>query len=377
MSERLEFAQSMFSGKSMHGVFRRLAEIFPIATMTASPTPMSFVEGEPLTLPETYRHESEEKSTEAFLSLTDTVALVVIQDGRMRLERYALSGGERTHWTSMSVAKSFTSAALGIAAAEAGLNIEDDIAIHLPELKGSAYDGARIRDVLQMSSGARWNEDYSDPDSDINRFIEVFAVGGSFNALAARLKRQREPGTFNLYNSIDTQVLGMLLTKVTGRPIRDYMEEKLWHPLGMESDGHWLVDSDGMEMAYGGLQATARDFAKIGELFRNGGNWRGKQIVPASWVKASVTPDAPHLMPGKRDTSDSAFGYGYQWWLMDGEEGEFSAIGVYNQFVYVNPARKLVVTKLSASPDYGQTNDERTYREFETVELFRAIGRSL
>jgi len=175
------------------------------------------------------------------------------------------------------------------------------------------------------------------------------------------------------YNSTDTQVLGMLLKKVTGRTIRDYMEEKLWHPLGMEHDAHWLVDSTGMEMAYGGLNATARDYAKIGELYRNGGRWQERQIVPAAWVKASLEADAPHLKAGNTGLADSIFSYGYQWWL-PGDDGEFSAIGVYNQFVYVDPKRDLVIVKLSANRIYGTTNDESSFRETETIELFRAIG---
>ncbi len=237
----------------------------------------------------------------------------------------------------MSVAKSFTSAALGIAWGE-GLfgSVEEIVSDHLPALKGSAYDGVSIKDVLQMSSGARWNEDYSDPESDMNRFIAVFADGGSFDALPPTMVRQRPPGTYNLYNSIDTHVLGMLLKKVTGQPLRDYFEDRIWHPLGMQDDAHWLVDSEGMEMAFGGLNATARDYAKLGELYRSGGAWNGRQIIPEAWVKASLVPDGPHLVPGNHGLSDTAFGYGYQWWLTDGDDGEFSAIGVYNQFIYVN-----------------------------------------
>ncbi|MBX3578493.1 MAG: serine hydrolase [Rhizobiaceae bacterium] len=378
MNERLEFARSMFSGARQTATFNRLAEIFPVSSMTPSPAPRPFPRGPEMKLPATYRWEGKELSSAALLDDTDTVALLVIRDGRMVLEHYAMTGGAGVQWTSMSVAKSFTSAAIGIAIADGLIqSVDVPVSRYLPQLRpGTAYHGVSLKDVLQMSSGARWSEDYSDPESDMNRFIAVFAHGGSFGEIATTMVRQRQPGTYNLYNSIDTQILGMVLKAATGRTIRDYVEEKIWHPLGMEDAAHWLVDSDGMEMAYGGLQATARDFAKLGELYRLRGNWHGRQVVPEAWVKASVTPDAPHLVPGKRDTSDSAFGYGYQWWLMDGDEGEFSAIGVYNQFVYVNPARGLVITKLSANPTYGQTNDESSYREFETIELFRAIGRA-
>jgi CubicO group peptidase (beta-lactamase class C family) len=152
------------------------------------------------------------------------------------------------------------------------------------------------------------------------------------------------------------------------------MQEKLWHPLGMESSGHWLLDGAGVEMAYACLNATARDYAKIGELYRQRGAWQGRQIVPAEWVRASVTPDAPHLAPGE---VDPLFGYGYQWWVIDGGEGEFAAIGVYNQFVYVNETRGVTIVKLSASRNYGSSDDEASYREHETVALFRAMAAGL
>jgi CubicO group peptidase (beta-lactamase class C family) len=376
---RIDYISSLFTGASQRDNFQRLDSIFPVATMTAAQAPFRFAEGRPLQLPSQYSHDGgPPKSVEDFLSLTETMALLVIEDGAIRFERYAPWGGRDAKWVSMSVAKSFVSAAIGIAVQDGFIgDVSEPIAAYLPALAGSAYDGVPIKDILQMSSGARWNEDYSDPDSDINRFAAIFAQGGSFDAFPATLSRERASGTFNLYNSTDTQVLGMLLVAATGRTIADYMQEKLWHPLGMEADGQWLLDSTGMEMAFAGLNAVARDYAKLGELFRNGGAWQGRQVVPADWVKASLTADGPHLQPGDTELSDSLFGYGYQWWLMDGEEGEFAAIGVYNQFVYVNPAKKLVIVKLSSSPDYGTVNDESTYCEYETISLFRAIGKEL
>lgn len=375
---RVDYISSLFTGASQRDNFQTLESMFPVGRMSAAPRPYQFPEGAPLTLPEQYAYEGRQRSVEEFLAETDTMALLVIEDGALRLERYAPWGGCDTHWISMSVAKSFVSAAIGIAVGEGFIHsVEEPVTAYVPSLAGSAYDGVAIRDILQMSSGAGWNEDYSDPNSDINRFAAIYAGGGPFDPFPATLKRERQPGSFNLYNSTDTQVLGMLLVAATKRSITDYMQEKLWHPLGMEADGLWLLDSEGMEMAFAGLNAVARDYAKIGELFRNGGNWQGRQVVPADWVAASLDPDGPHLKPGDTGLSDSLFGYGYQWWLMDGDEGEFSAIGVYNQFVYVNPARKLVVTKLSGNPRYGLTNDETSYREFETIALFRATAQAL
>ncbi len=374
--ERAAFAASLFTGAEQYEYFNRLDDLYPVSRMTAATTPFQFRDGPPLLLPATFPFDGRDVATETFLAETDTSALLVLQDGAVRFEQYWLTGGRDVRWLSMSVAKSVVSAAIGVAIAEGRIgSIEEPITSYAPSLAGSAYDGVRIKDILQMSSGARWNEDYGDPDSDIGRFGRIMAIGGSFDEFAATLVREREPGTYNHYNSTDTQVLGMLLVRATGQGIADYVQTKLWHPLGMESDAFWLVDSQGMEMAFGGLNATARDYAKHGELFRNGGVWQGEQIVPASWVHDSVTPDSPHLMP--EANPDFPMGYGYQWWVMEGDEGEYSAIGVYNQFIYVNPTRGLVIVKLSAFSDYAKTNDEAGFREFETIEFFRAIGRSL
>jgi len=201
------------------------------------------------------------------------------------------------------------------------------------------------------------------------------AIGGSLDEFVATLKRDREPGTWNHYNSTDTQALGMLLSRATGVSVTDYLTEKVWQPLGMESDGYWLVDDHNVEMAFGGLNATARDYAKLGELHRLKGQWQGVQIVSSSWVRDATRPDAPHLQPGINQ--DFPLGYGYQWWIPETSEGEFAAIGVYNQFIYVNPTRNLVIVKLSAYSDYATSLDESAYREIETIEFFRAIGRQL
>ena len=378
-NERVNMVANLFSGAEQYKNFNRTAEMFPSTEMPAADTPFEFGRGDQISLPDLFTYSGESKDIPAFLSETDTAALLVIRNGNIVFEEYWLTGGQDVSWISWSMAKSYVSALVGIAVADGHIgSIDEAITEYVPELVGSAYDGVSIKDILQMSSGARWNEDYSDSESDIMRFAGIFALGGSLNKFAATLERERTPGTFNLYNSTDTQVLGMLLVNTTGRTIADFMTEKLWQPLGAEFQAYWLLDDEGMEMAFGGMSATARDYAKIGELYRLGGQFNGQQIVPADWVSASVTPDAPHLMPGKDNpASDFALGYGYQWWIMDGDEGEFSAIGVYNQFVYVNPTRNTVIVKLSANNSYGVTLDESSYREIETIEFFRAINAAL
>lgn len=356
-----------------------MADLFPTRAMAPSRSPFRFPDGAPIELPRTYEFGGSIRPTADFLVATDTSALLVLEDGAIRLERYWLTGGRDVQWISWSVAKSFVSALVGIAIQDGLIkSIEEPISDYASLLVGSVYDGVRIKDVLQMSSGARWNEDYSDTDSDIHRLGAAMAGNQSLAEFVMGMERATQPGTFCQYNSADTQALGMLIVAVTGRHFADYMQEKLCEPLGMESEGYWLLDSGGMEMVLGGLNLTARDFAKIGELFRNKGEWAGEQIVPKAWVEASIGSDAPHLEPGRVIVGGHPFpaGYGYQWWVPDGDRGEFSAIGVYNQFVFVDPSRDVVIVKLSANRAYGTSPDEESNREEETIELLRAIARA-
>ncbi len=377
VDERIAWAGSLFTGVEQHNYLNRLAEIFPHHTLTASPRPYQFEQGPSIELPPEFEYKGTAIETEAFLDFTNTAALLVIKDGQLVHEQYRLTGGPDVNWMSMSVGKSFVSTLIGIAFDE-GLfeNVDEQIVKYVPELAGSAYDGARIKDVLQMSSGAQWNEDYSDPESDIMRYVATFGEGGSLDKFTATLVREYEPGTRNYYNSTDTQALGMFLQRITGMSLAAYAEEKLWHPLGMERDGYWITDDQGMEMAAGGLQVVARDYAKLGQLFLQNGNWAGTQLVSEQWIADSLTMDAPHLQPGASDPSFPV-GYGYQWWILDGKEQEFAAIGVYNQFIYVAPNRNLVIVKLSAYSDYGTSPDAESWQELQSFELFRAIGSNL
>ena len=371
------FVRSMFGGGDQIESFRSVRSIFPGRTVRRSARPFAFADGVPMTLPETFPNAGAVEITATFLDATDTTGLLILEDDKLVFEQYWRGNSVATPWTAWSVSKSFTSALVGIAIHDGAIaGIEDAVIRYVPELAGSAYDGPRIKDVLQMSSGASWSEDYSDPDSDVNRFGRTFALGGSLDAFVGTLRREYAPGTFNRYNSMDAQVLGMVLRRVTGTSGADYLQEKLWSPLGMESDGFWVTDDDGVEFAAGGLSATLRDFAKLGRLYLNGGRWNGVQLVPADWVRSSVTPDAPHLVPGLRASSDSTWGYGFQWWVPD-RSGAFAAAGIYNQFVYVNPARHLVIAKISANRRYGLTADEASGRQDAHIAFFHAIERQL
>ena len=371
---------ALFSGAPQHQNFGRFKDMAPTSAMAASKKPFAFPIGKTIDLPKHYSFEGHTKSVEDFFTETDTTALLVLKDGQMVMERYALTGGPDVHWISWSVSKSFVSALVGIAVHEGHIrSIEDPISDYIPVPKGSAYHGVSIKNVLQMSSGARWNEDYSDPSCDVFRLAAAMGGAMSLEEFVAGMATESPPGTVCRYNSGETQALGMLLAYATKRTLSDYMQEKLFEPLGMNAAGYWLVDKTGKEMAFAGLNLIARDFIKIGELYRNDGVWNGQQVVPSAWVKASITADGPHLVPGKPWLSDHTlpFGYGYQWWLPAGQEGEFTALGIYNQVVYGDRSKGVVIYKQSANRAYGTSKDEATNREIETIEFVRAIARHI
>ena len=364
----------LFTGAPQVENFRNMASVYPVRVVRRSARPAPLVPGKARALPSAFRVQDREIDTASFLAEVETTGLLVMKDDRVVFEDYWLGNDATTQTVSWSVVKSFVSALVGIALHEGILqSVEDPVTRYVPELAGSGYDGVRLKDALQMSSGVRWNEDYSDPQADINVFGRVFRKGESLDAFAARCVRGREPGTYNLYNSTDTHVLGMVLRRATQRSLADYLKEKLWDPIGAEADAFWIVDDHGAEMAGGGLNAVLRDYARLGALYLNGGAWNGVRIVPEAWVKASVTPDAPHLMPGARPNALLPSGYGYQWWVPD-DSGVFIAIGIYNQFVYVDPAARVVIAKSSAFRNYATSTAPEAYKSVEHAALFRAIA---
>jgi CubicO group peptidase (beta-lactamase class C family) len=365
----------LFNGAPQVESFRNMATIRPCRVLRRADQPRPFAEGATGELPRAHRFRDAPRSTEEFLAETETVGLMVVKDGRVRIERYWLGQDATMPWTSFSVVKSMVSALIGIALQDRLIDsIDRDLTHYLPELKASAFDGVSIRTVLQMSSGMRWNENYGDPDAEITRY-GIAMDGGSLDAIAVQSVREYAPDTHFRYNSMETHVLGMLLVKIARCSLSDLLREKIWNPCGMEDDAFFGIDGKGMEGAAGGLCATLRDYAKFGQLYLDEGACGGRQIVPAAWVRASTRATAPHVEPGAL-MPGHPFGYGYQWWLPDGS-GVYSAIGIYNQFVYVDPARRVVIAKNSANRNYARSYDEAGYRELEHMALFRTLAEAL
>jgi len=285
--------------------------------------------------------------------------------------------------------KSVTSTMFGIAV-DRGIipNIEQaTVTDYVPELRGSGYDGVSLKDVLQMSSGVAFSEDYADPFSDINVMSYTLALGGSMDAFIARLKKDRQhpPGTFNHYISSDTQVLAMVLSRAAKVPLAEFVEKYLWSRVGFEASATWCMDNerDRTELAFGILSATTRDYARLGWLMLNGGlsPATGERVVSDAWVRAATTPDAPHLMPGNDVTqSDHPFlGYGYQWWVAPKKDdpstpsGDFLALGVYGQTIYVSREHNIVVAKNAAYPFYTKKTAPGTKDNLVQLQGFHAL----
>jgi len=281
--------------------------------------------------------------------------------------------------TSMSIVKSFVSALVGITIDEGLIvGVDHPITDYVPKLRGSGYDGVPIKHILQMSSGVKFDEEYENLFSDINlMFYQVFGFGQPINDYMAGLKREFPSGETSYYRSCDTQALGMLISTVTGKTVSAYLEEKIWGKIGMEYDAFWCTDDHGTELSFAFLNATLRDYAKFGMLYLHNGNWNGQQIVSAHWVRESVVPDNPKLQPGPKPPeywTFGDFGYQYQWWIPNNPDGEYMAIGVWGQYIYVYPKENLVVVNTSVDPHFADNNFEH---DDETVEVFRAIAASL
>ncbi len=347
---RLQNVISLFEKENIVQNFLHMEDIIPTSTIKKSVAPTKLPVNLTYQLPQEFQSGGKTYNVEEFVERTMTTGLMVIHKDTIIFEKYMNGLTPETTHISWSMAKSFISGLLGIAVQDGLIeSIQDPITKYLPQLEKCGYNGVKIKDILQMSSGVGFNEDYADFNSDINRFGRYFALGQSFEDFALTLKNEKTPGTYNHYVSIDTQVLGMLLKKVTGKTLSTYLHEKIWEPMGMEHDAQWIIDSDGMEMALGGLNVTMRDYAKFGLLYMQEGNWFGQQVVPANWIQKSVTPDAPHLQPGESELSNSKYGYGYQWWIPSDADGGYFASGIYNQHIYVQPNRDVLVVKLSAN----------------------------
>lgn len=283
-----------------------------------------------------------------YISRNRVAGLLILNDGKSVLEHYQSGNDARTRWLSMSVAKSISTTLVGAAIHDGFIrSVEEPITQYVPELAGSGYDGVSIRHVLQMTSGVRWDDTHTDENSERRRMLELqFSQRpGALLRYIAGSPRVAPPGTVWNYSTGETHIVGALLRAAVGRSLSDYLSDRIWSRFGMEADATWWLEAPGgLEVAGSGFGATLRDYARFGLFFMEGGVIEGARVLPEGWVREATVP---------REVGGKQVDYGYMWWPVpaaDGSyaDGAFSARGIFGQYIYINPVKRLVIAVWSA-----------------------------
>jgi CubicO group peptidase (beta-lactamase class C family) len=335
----------------------RLPILAKARVVTAGGTPSPLPPGPPLAIP---------VDLDAYMAQQRSAAIVILHDGKLRLERYGLGFDREGRWTSFSVAKSLTSTLLGAAVRDGHIrSLDDKVSDYIKEMKGSAYDEVSIRQLLTMTSGVRWNEDYADPNSDVARFNNHQPEEG-VDALVSylrKLPRAAPAGTRWNYSTGETNLVGILVTRATGKPLASYLSEKIWIPAGMEQQATWILSRTGQEISGCCIQAATRDFARFGQFVLGGAKVGGQPIVPDDWLAQATTRQADIGRPGR--------GYGFQWWTYD--DGSFAARGIFGQGIFIDPKRKLVI---ASNADWAGGANSRADSEAREV-FYKAVQKAI
>jgi CubicO group peptidase (beta-lactamase class C family) len=320
--------------------FPRMYELFPSDRAAHGAHVHALPQGRPLAV------EGRDASTwlASYMDRYHVAGVMVLEDGHVRLQRYAKGFSPTQRWTSFSVAKSVTSTLLGIALQQGYIrSMDDTLGTYIPELRGSAYADVTVQQLLTMTSGVRWNEDYADARSDVARMYLGACVDGRAHVLSYLMKmpRQWPAGTHWNYNTAETDLLGILVQRATHRSLASYLSQTIWRPYGMAADAYWIKDEcDGSDTGGSGLSATLGDYARLGQFMLGGGRIDGKPVIARAWLQGAVRRQTGVDEPDR--------GYGYLWWT--DADGSYAAIGIFGQMVYVDPARKLVIAQVAAWP---------------------------
>ncbi len=352
--------------------FRNIDRLFPTRTVPHGPVPYPLpLAAQPLGAI-TVMDRGERYSIDDYVRLNRVTGLLVLKNGRIALERYEAGNTPRTRWMSMSMAKSITSTLIGIAYADGAIRtLDDSVTQYVPRLRGSAYDGVTVRQLLTMSSGVRWNEAYTDPTSDRRRLLEVQLAQqpGAAVELMRTLPRAAAPGTKHNYSTGETQIAGEVLRGAVQKSLSQYLGEKIWQPYGMETDAAWWLDSpDGHEIGGSGISATLRDYGRFGLFMLGNGVIARRSALPIGWRQLAGAPQT--LVTGER------IPYGLMWWPIEGSEdsgnaGAFKASGIFGQAIYINWREKVVIVQWCAQtkPTGGDNVDEDAFFAAVTLAL--------
>ncbi len=312
--------------------FRAMEKLVDYNEIVAGDNAVSLPQGEPL-----------EMDVADYMKNQRTAGLIVIHNGKVRMEKYGLDYSKEGRWTSFSVAKSFTSTLVGAAIKDGYIkSIDDKVSDYIAGLKGSVYDDVTVEQLLTMTSGVAWNEDYEDPKSDVAVFINHEAEDNLDVTVSymRNLKREAPAGEKWVYKTGETNLIGVLVSEATGKTLSEYLTEKVWKPYGMETNAVWMTGSTGHEIAGCCISATLHDYARFGLFMLGGAKANGASIVPDDWMGKATTSQADIGVDGK--------GYGYQWWT--DADGSYAAQGIFGQGIFIDPSRNLVIASNSNWP---------------------------
>lgn len=344
-NETIGTVREVYDGKLYPDIqvntFRNIDRLFPSRTVKRGSTVLELpLSKTPL---QQFSYEVDGKQYDLYdvLSMNRVSGMLVLHHGEIVFEKYLLGNDKDTRWMSMSVAKSVTATLIGAAIQDGAIkHIDDPIVTYLPRFKGTAYDGVTVRQLLQMRSGVAWNETYTDPTSDRRRMLEaqISQKSGAILDLMASLPRAAEPGNVWNYSTGETQVAGALVQAATGKPVAEYLSEKIWAKLGMQADASWWLESPGgLEIGGSGLSATMRDYGRFGLFLLHDGIVNQQRVLPQGWLDAA---SSAQRINGKKVE------YGYMLWPLHGRS--YAAEGIFGQYVFVDPDKQLVVVMLSA-----------------------------
>ena len=297
----------------------------------------------------TFTHASRTWTVDQYMEAYRVSGVLVIQDGQVVLEKYGLGRGPKDRWTSFSVAKSVTATLVGAAIQDGYIkSLKTPVTDILPELKGSAYDGVSLRQLLMMSSGVRWNEDYADPNSDVAKGplegLKLAEGKPGLNPVVAYMRtlpRAHKPGTVFNYNTGETDLVGILLARAVGKGLAEYASEKIWKPYGMEAEGVWVTDPGGLERGGCCISMTLRDYGRVGQFVLDEGVIDGRPVLPPGWAREATT----------KQIENGQAGYGYFWWMQP--NGAYQASGIFGQSITTFRQDRIIIVVNSAWPKSG------------------------
>jgi len=329
--------------ENLVGTYSHFDEMFSSRPIRRATTPWLFKRAPEPAI--SYNFRSDRLSIEDYLGRNPTTGLLIAKDDTILYEHYQYARTDRDRFLSQSMAKTITAMLIGIAVSENKIrSIDDLVSVYVPGLANTEYGKTPIRELLHMSSGVAFTENYDGKDDVAQLVRDLFGEPGKdpVASVAQFNTRIAPPGTKWHYASVETEILGLVLRAATGVPVADYLGDKIWGAIGTEADASWTIDSTGQETAFCCFNATLRDYARLGRLLAYDGAWEGRQLIPRQWLldATTVNPGNAYLAPG---AATPYFGYGYQVWIPPGEQRSFALIGIRGQMIFVDPASKLVM----------------------------------